>query len=323
MELANAVDLVHRNWSRGSMLSRRKFIDQIVTASSGLALANTAALLAQANEASPPIVVFSKVYQQLNLSFEEAARITAEAGLDGVDCPLRAGGEIPPEQAAEDLPRYVQILRKSNLQLPLLTTGITNSSPQAEDLLRVAKGQGIRYYRLGFIEQRSDISPANHMSAVKAQLKELVVVNKQLGMCGLLENHSPVAKTVYFGGNLEELWRAVEDFDPAQIGIAFDIGHALLMHGDDWRRQFDQLKSHFKIAYVKDVKRVGGWVPFGQGDVSGTGFFRLLRKMGYTAPVSMHIEFDWTDNGKNKTPTALIEALKNSARVLRGWLAGA
>src|SRR6266478_2433332 len=93
---------------------------------------------------APPVVVFSKVYQTLNLSFAEAAAVTAEAGLDGVDCPVRPGGEIAPERAREELPRYAEALRRRNLELPLLTTAITSvASPQAEETLRTAKKLGV------------------------------------------------------------------------------------------------------------------------------------------------------------------------------------
>ena len=112
----------------------------------------------------------------------------------------------------------------------------------------------------------------------------------------------------------------MKDFDPAQIGVAFDIGHALVVHGDDWRRHFEKLKSHLKIAYVKDVTRAGRWVPFGEGDIASTGYFKLLKQMGYQAPVSLHIEFDWSDGGKAKTRAALVKALQDSAGVLRRWL---
>ena len=307
------------------LLSRREFIARAANASFGVAVATANAQLAGAPiNSQSPIVVFSKVYQELNLGFEEAAQITADADLQGVDCPLRPGGEILPERVADDLPRYAAILRRNNLQLPLLTTGITStSSPHAEEVLKTAKGLGIHYYRLGFIVHRRDISAPNLLSAVKAQLKELAALNKQLGMCVLLQNHSPSGDTVYFGGNLQELRNAVQDFDSAQIGVAFDIGHALVVHGDDWRKQFEQLKSHFKIAYVKDVKRSGGWVPFGQGDIAATGYFSLLKQMGYKSPISMHIEFDWGNDGKNRNRTALLQALKSSAKTLHGWLAQA
>ena len=49
-----------------------------------------------AEKSRPPLTVFSKVYQELKLSFEQAAALTADGGLDGIDCPVRGGGEIPP-----------------------------------------------------------------------------------------------------------------------------------------------------------------------------------------------------------------------------------
>jgi sugar phosphate isomerase/epimerase len=164
------------------------------------------------------------------------------------------------------------------------------------------------------------VPAAKQVSEIKAQLKDLAALNKQIGIGAIFQNHSPSGRS-YVGGDLAEMFDIVKDFDPAQIGVAFDIGHALVVHGDDWRRHFEKLKSHLKIAYVKDVKRPGRWVPFGEGDIGSTGYFKLLKELNYHAPVSLHIEFDWTDGGKSKTRAALVKTLQNSARVLRRWLA--
>src|SRR5258708_39938940 len=90
--------------NRTGELSRREFIERAAIVSSAFALSSAGAAPAWgAEKRSLPIVVFSKVYQELKLSFEEAASITAEAGLDGIDCPVRPGGEVLPERAGEDL----------------------------------------------------------------------------------------------------------------------------------------------------------------------------------------------------------------------------
>jgi sugar phosphate isomerase/epimerase len=275
---------------------------------------------AEATRRVPPIVVFSKVYQELNLTLEESADITAEAGLEGIDCPVRPAGQVLPERAAEDLPRFVELLRRKNLQLPLLATAITGvGSTQVEALLKLAKRLGIGYYRLGFIERQGDAPAAKQMAEVRARLKELVALNKEIGICGLLQNHSPAGRTVYFGGDLSEMREAVQGFEPEHLGIAFDIGHALRVHGDDWRAQFEKLMAHFRIAYVKDVQRKGDWVALGQGDIGKTGYFQLLKQLGYSAPVSLHIEYDWAENGK-KNRDLLLKVLKENSEVLRGWL---
>ena len=305
------------------LLTRRDFITRTLAASSVPALCsgNASLLLAQAAPV-PPIVVFSKVYQELKLDFEEAAAITAEAGINGIDCPLRPGGEILPQNATRELPLYVDTLRKRGLQLPLLTTAITGvSSPWAEDILRTAKKLGVQYYRLGFINTDPNSPPGQQVREIRAELKDLAALNKQIGIGAIFQNHSPSGRS-YVGGNLAELYEIVRDFDPAQIGVAFDIGHALLVHGSDWRQYFEKLKTHLKVAYVKDVKRDGRWVPFGEGDIAPTGYFTLLKQLRYQAPVSMHIEYDWSNGDKARTRANLLKVLKDSSRVLRRWLAG-
>jgi len=274
-----------------SHLSRRDFLQQALVSGAALAVSGVPSSGATDVQPASPIAVFSKIYQELKLDFDGAATLTADAGLDGIDCPVRAGGEILPEQVADQLPAYAEILGRRKLGIKLLTTDITSpKSPHMETVLRSARKLGIRYYRFGFVSRESGSSVAGQMEEVRAHLRDLSALNKELGMCTLLQNHSPSGHTVYFGGDLSELEQAVDGFNPEQIGVAFDIGHALVVHGDQWREHFEVLRPHFKIAYVKDVKRSGGWVPFGQGDIAGTGYFRLLRKMNYTAPISLHIE---------------------------------
>jgi sugar phosphate isomerase/epimerase len=312
-----------RVFSRGNP-SRRDFLTQALAFSSAAALWRGGALAGLARERTiPPIVVFSKVYQELNLGFDEAAAITAEAGLDGVDCPVRPKGEIAPERAAEDLPRYVAALRKMNLTMPLVTTAITSAaSPHAEEILRTCSRLGVRSYRLGFIDRQKAIPAEQQCREFRAQLKDLAAFNRQIGIGAIFQNHSP-AGHAYLGGNLPELYDIVSGFEPAEVGVAFDIGHALVVHGDQWPAQFERLKPYIKVVYVKDVTRDGKWVPFGQGAIGGLGYFKLLSQMGYQAPISLHVEFDWSQKGKSRTRAVLVKALQQSGGVLKRWLAEA
>jgi sugar phosphate isomerase/epimerase len=114
----------------------------------------------------------------------------------------------------------------------------------------------------------------------------------------------------------------VKDFDPRRIAVAFDLGHAIIVHGDAWRPRFEKLKPHIRVVYVKDVRRPAAFVPFGQGEFGSSGFFPMLAKMNYEAPLSMHVEYDWAAPGK-KTPAALAKVLKENRRVLGQWWKGA
>ncbi|MCX7887060.1 MAG: sugar phosphate isomerase/epimerase, partial [Verrucomicrobiae bacterium] len=264
----------------------------------------------------PPVAIFSKLYQELHLSFDEAAAVTAEAAYDGIDCPVRPKGEIEPEKAADEMPRYAEALRKHNVRMLLLTTGITGvNSPHAETILRTAKKLGIRYYRTGWWRATT---PSNE---IVSQLRELGDLNRQIGVCAIVQNHSAgKSKTGYAGGDLRQMLEIMQSLPPEHIGVAFDLGHALATHGHDWIEHFEKLKPWIKVAYIKDYKIGTGFVAFGEGDFSKTDYFRRLRTMNYRAPFSIHIEYDWA-KGQPKTKELMLKVLKDSRRALENWLA--
>lgn len=308
--------------NKSARLSRRDFLARAALA--GAAAGSLPSLVSAASCCEgfpPPVCLFSKLYQELKLDYEQAADLTAEVGLAGIDCPVRPKGEIEPERAADEMPKYAAALRKRKLDILLITSGINSlNTPHAETVLRTAKALGIRYYRLGFATNRQkEGNPP--ISEVKAGLRDLAAFNKELGITGVIQNHSPSGKSTYVGGNLHEMYEIVKDFDPDQIGVAFDLCHALVVHGDDWGARFDQLKPHIRVAYVKDVQRPKEMKPFGEGEFSKTDYFKRLKQMGLTAPISMHIEYEWCPKGQEKTRDGMRQMLQKNLAVLKGWLA--
>jgi sugar phosphate isomerase/epimerase len=297
--------------------SRRDFLVRTATVGALAILRPNGVLGEAANPlTSCPVAVFSKVYQELKLGFAEAARLTAEAGLDGVDCPVRDGGEIEPEAAADQLPEYARVLRSHGLGVNLITSGIVGTAtPHAERVLRAARQVGVVCYRLGYFKPSRELSPARQAAEVRAQWKDLAALNREVGVCGLFQNHGGS-----FGAHLPDLLAVVKQFDPRDIGVAFDIGHAIAVHGAGWRTYFQELRSHLRVAYFKDVTADGKWVRFGEGEVAGSGYLPRLKEMGYSAPISLHIEFDWARAGTGRNRESLGRALSESTTVLRRWL---
>ena len=310
--------------SKPCSISRREFVSRTALAAAGAALALEQGWGAETAPFSPPLAVFSKVYQELKLDFDQAGALTADAGLDGVDTPVRPGGEILPERATEDLPRYAEALRRHKKDVLLLTTAILGpATPHTEDILRTAKKLGVRYYRLGFVPLQPQTEVAKELVEAKARLRELAALNRELGLTAVFQNHSAVGRSRYLGGNLSELYEIVKDFPPEQIGVAFDLGHALIMHGQEWSSWFEKLKSHVQVAYVKDTDPGRRFVRFGEGEFSRTDWFSRLKAMHYRAPFSIHIEFDWTGPDKRKTREAMVKSLQECVATLRQWISKA
>lgn len=271
----------------------------------------------------PPMAVFSKVYQELKLGYRDAAAVTAESDLDGIDCPVRPGGEIEPERATDELPKYAEALREQGKAVLLLTTGIQSpKTAHAEAVLKVAKQLGVRYYRLGSWNHSQGRKDPGLVAEARRQLQELAALNRQLGMTGLVQNHTPGGQA-YLGGDLAEMAELVAGFNPEEIGVAFDLGHAINVHGDEWKPHFRRLTSHLKVVYVKDVKRGVGFVPFGEGEFGATDFFRELNRLQYQTPVSIHIEFKWANAQGTKSRSDLVKALRASVLATRRWFADA
>jgi sugar phosphate isomerase/epimerase len=266
----------------------------------------------------PPIVVFSKVYQTLRLNFKDSAALTAEAGLNGVDAAVRSKGEVEPERVEQDLPAYVAALKAVGLSMPMITTGITGiDSPHAEKVLKCARAAGVKFYRVGFIERDPGDSEEKQLAENNARLKDLAALNKSVGIVGMAQNHSPAGRE-FLGGNLKALLRLTDGLDISHFGVAFDIGHAIIVHKDAWRPLFEKLAPRLKVAYVKDAQPNGRWVPFGEGEIGRSGYFARLKEFRYQHPISMHMEYNWSA-GKEKTREALLKGLKESLGKVKEW----
>ena len=71
-------------------------------------------------------------------------------GYDGIEIPLRAKGQVEPERAPDELPKYAEALGKRDRAILLAATDITRiDEPHAETVLRTLASLGIKRLRLG------------------------------------------------------------------------------------------------------------------------------------------------------------------------------
>ncbi len=299
-------------------LSRRAFLLQ--TALAGCAVRAGAAADSPAAEAGAaprfPLIGFSKPFQAL--SPERTAEMVAAVGWDGVEMPVRARGQVEPERAPDDLPGYVDALRRARRDIYIATTDITSiRQPHAETVLRTAARLGIKRVRLGPWMYRPDQPPADRLKEIAPALRDLADACRDLGLQAGVQNHSGRR---YVGAPVWDVYSMIRDLDPRHIGMCFDIGHATVEGGLSWPIEARLMEPFYTAVYVKDFvwkKEADGWkeswCPLGEGMVSRT-FFDGLRKSAYRGPISQHHEYELGDERQ------MLAHMQRDLRALKAWL---
>jgi sugar phosphate isomerase/epimerase len=273
-------------------------------------------LLAQDSKAVWKVGGFTKVLQELN--YEKTAQAAVDVGWDGIELPLRAKAHVD-----GDLPRMVEALKARNLEVLVAATDIKGADePHTEKVLRACVKHGIRLYRLGGGKYKEGVSIPKQLDEIRAKLKDLAALNKELGVTGLLQNHSGNG---YVGAAVWDLHDLTKDYDPKQLGVHWDIGHATVESGKSWPTNFSLVKDRVGAVIVKDFywKHTPGqgakdiWVPIGQGSIHPS-FFGMLRASGFRGPITMQFEYPGAMGGDVESR---LKHLKEDNRVLREWLA--
>ncbi len=293
-------------------LSRRQFV--LTAAAAGAAIAMPAQVLAAKQKNRYKFCAFSKYLH--TLSFDELADGIASAGFDGVEVTARATEScIHPDHAAEELPRLKDALAKHNLEIMILTTDVLSSDgPNVQSMLRAAVGVGIKYYRIGFFryDLKKPIPP--QVDAWRPVFRDLAAMNREIGITGLVQNHSGADM---LGATVWDLDILMQDIPKNEIGCVFDIRHAATEAGEAWPVYFDLMKPHLDAISVKDFRwngRKSQHVPFGEGQVDPK-YFKMLQQTDFAGPVSVHVEYLPKGSAQEN-----LEALKTDFATLRKML---
>jgi sugar phosphate isomerase/epimerase len=292
-------------------MNRRQFL-------AGAAAIGTAAAtfsrVAAAGKTGPQVCAFSKHLQFLD--YEALAKTCREIGLDGVDLTVREKGHVLPENVARDLPAAVEAVRAEGLDVPMITTRLTNATePTARPILEAAAKLGIKYFRIGghLYDARGDIPP--QIAKFTEEVRGLAGLGRELGMIAGYHNHSGALN---FGAPVWDLYQMFETIASPHAGSNFDTGHATVEGGfGDWQITARLMAPHTKMMAVKDFvweKDKPRWVPLGQGVVKTAECLEIMCRAGFQGPISMHFEYAVPSND------AMIEEVRSTAVTVRGYL---
>jgi sugar phosphate isomerase/epimerase len=257
------------------------------------------------------LCIFSKHLQWLPIG--DAAAIAAGIGFDGVDITVRDGGHVAPQRVEDELPIAVAAVRKSGLEVPMITTGIVDAStPHAASVLRVAGALGIRRYRWGGFKYHPDRPIPQQLADFTNRARELAALNKEYGVCAMYHTHSGVGEV---GASIWDLYMILEPLDRNAVAINYDIGHATIEGGlggwiDTTRLTLPMMRGIAlkDFAWVKDAdgKWQPQWRPLGEGMVHFPQFLEMVRKGGFNGPVQMHFEYAGLGGAEHGHPKITI-----------------
>jgi sugar phosphate isomerase/epimerase len=286
--------------------------------------------LSGADKRNLKVAIFSKHLQFIPSA--ELANTAAELGFDGIDITVRAGGHVEPARAAQDLPPLVSLIRRLELEVPMVTTDIVDvSSSNARVVLKTLADLGIRYYRWGGFKYREDQPLALQMEDFQQRSAQLAALNAEYNVCAIYHTHSGVDLV---GAPVWDIFQILKDLDTNAVAINYDVGHATVEGGlGGWMDSFSLAEHAIRGVAFKDFvwqKSRGGnwepaWVPLGEGMVRFALFCSMLGKTSFNGPVQLHFEYPLggADAGKRQLTIEreqVFAAMRRDLRQLRGYL---
>jgi sugar phosphate isomerase/epimerase len=266
----------------------------------------------------PVFAVFSKHFG--GLSHDRIADALAECGAEGVEAPIRAGGHVEPERAADELPKFAEALRKRGIDFTQMTSGLTEVTKEshAEPLLRTARALGVKRFRLGFFKYDLSKPIWPQVDEVKAKLKDLVALSREIGILPCFQNHSGAS---FVGAGIWDVAGIMREFPATDLAWSFDIMHATIEGNLSWPAEFALVKERIGVAYFKNFlweNRKVRPAPLAEGIV-GKKYVDMLRESGFRGPVSLHVEYLKEKATNESELRVLIESTKRDLATLREW----
>jgi len=298
-------------------MNRRQFSGTLAAGSVATLLAGSD--LWAAGRAVPdrnPICCFAKPLQ--HLSFGDLADQVAAMGFAGIEATVRKGGQVEPRRVEEDLPKLADALAQRGLEITIMASDVHSlAQHDTQRVLRVAAGLGIKFYRMKYFEYDLDRSITAQLREIKPQLKSLAALNRELAITAVYQNH---AGSHYVGSMLWDIHGLLEGISPSDIGIAYDIRHAIVEAGLAWPIGFRLIRPHMRAVYVKDFQWRGPQpknVPLGDGRVDAR-FFKMLKQSDFKGPISLHMEY--IDHRDPALVKQSLRAIAHDMRVLQSLL---
>lgn len=250
------------------------------------------------------ILMFTKMFKNIgNLPLEQAADRMVEMGFDGADLTVREGGYVLPHEASEKMPWAIDLLKSKGLDVPLITTNITDANQEhAEEIFRTASECDVKYIKLGYWKYAGFGEIHRQIEETKRKIDGICLLAEKYGVTATIHTHAGA----YMSGDPALVYMLIKDRNPELIGAYIDPGHLFVELGPSgWEMAIDLLASHIRLVAVKNYRWVKTtdektgekrWrikmLPLKNEIVLWPGVFDRLRQIGFDGCISLHSEYE-------------------------------
>ena len=272
------------------------------------------------------ILMFTKMLKNIgNLPLERVADCIDEVGFDGADLTVRPGGYVLPEEASEALPKAVSILKSKGLEVPMITTSVTNPEESyAEEIFRTASKCEVEYIKLGYWRYEGFGTLGKQLEKTRKQLDGIYALSKKYSVTATIHTHAGA----FLSADPALVFILLRDYDPEWLGAYIDPGHMFAEIGPSgWEMGIDLLAPYIRLVAVKNYRwskvideQTGQkrWkvhmMPLKEEIVPWPEVFGCLKKIGFNGCISVHSEYEDFDLGK------LIKQTKEDFNYLKNVL---
>lgn len=243
------------------------------------------------------ICLFTDHLDDFGYSYADVASMIEPIGIAGPDLTVRGGGLVAPDRVVDELPKAAAAFRDRGMSIPMITSTLTKAGdPTARPILSTMAKLGIRYYKLGYFHYHDLGQWEWELVSQRKDLAGLLELGRQFGVHAGFHNHAGGG----IGAALWDAWEFLKPLDPSEVGFYFDPAHATIEGARTaWKLNFLRIAPRLTMVALKDFtweKTAKGWqtrwCPLGEGAVDWGEFFRMLARVSFPGPISVHIEYD-------------------------------
>lgn len=161
---------------------------------------------------------------------DDVAQAVIDMGFTGLDITVRPyPGHVDPAKVAQDLPPFVNGIRKHGIAVTTITCPITDAdSPNAEEILATASSLGITHYWWGTFRYDTTKPVMEQLDALKPRVEKLEALNRKYKMKAMYHTYEG---DMTVGAAIWDFLYVLKNFDPAYVSFHYDVGHMVVAGG--------------------------------------------------------------------------------------------